>query len=134
MQNDIRFENAKRLHERHAGIKPPPCPRMSHPVDIKIVRPHAVDPSERRIELRAAIVLHARPITLNEAIAPRCPSTADVDYVVPFGWRDLHQEAGLQDVPNELLAGPDDRPLLCLIWPRRPRSATKPSLFLLGHL
>jgi len=102
MQDTVRFEDPKRLDKRHAGVKPPPFARVPHPVDIETVRrPMRVDTGEGRIELFAAIVLHARPVTLEETISPRCPSALDIDYVIPFGRLDLRQEARFQDVANE---------------------------------
>jgi hypothetical protein len=56
MQDAICFQNAKRLRERQPGMEPPPVSRASHPVDIELILPHAVDPGEGRIELLTAIM------------------------------------------------------------------------------
>src|SRR5208282_6775990 len=69
MQHAVGFEDSKRLGKRHAGIKPPPFAGVPHPVDIKTVASHAVDAGEGRIELFAAIVRHARPVALHEALS-----------------------------------------------------------------
>jgi hypothetical protein len=60
----------KRLDQRHAGMEPPPFSGVRHPVDIEPVRTYAVDASKWRIELLAAILLHVRPVALDEAILP----------------------------------------------------------------
>ena len=133
MENGVRFENMKRLDERHAAIKPPPRPRVPHPVDIESVPPHAIDSGERRIELLAMNMLHARPVALHEAVASRCPCAVNVDHIIPFGRFDLRQEARLQDIAEEGLAGRDDRPRMLANrssaardcrTPRPPRSTT----------
>src|SRR6202790_3453353 len=135
MQDTVRFDDSKRLAKRHAGMKPPPFARVPHPVDIEAALSHAIDTGEGRIELFAAIVLHARPVALHETISPRRPGTMDVDHVIPFGRSDLRQEARLQDVANEALASRDDRPLLHLVRRRRPgRSSCRYPLLLSRHI
>ncbi|SJM33792.1 hypothetical protein [Mesorhizobium delmotii] len=87
MQNTVRFENAKRLDERLAGVKPPSFTREPHPVDIELIWPHAIDSGESRVELLAAIVFHARPVALDEegidypegSTCPDCPYWARRD-------------------------------------------------------
>ena len=122
MQDAVRFEDSNRLDKRHTGVKPPPFSGVPHPVDIETVRAHAVDTGEGRIELFAAIMLHARPVALEETISPSRPSAADIDHVIPFGRPDLRQEARFQDVANESLAGSDDQSLFSPVrrrWPGR---------------
>ena len=115
MENTVGFENSKRLDKGHVGMEPPPFACVPHPVDVEVVSSHAVDSSKRRIELLATIVLHARSVTLHEAKSSACPCAADVDNVVPLGWFDLRQEARLQHVADEGLAGRNDRMLLQVI-------------------
>jgi hypothetical protein len=122
MQDAVRFEDSKRLDKRHAGVKPPPFSGVPHPVDIEAVSSHAVDTGEGRIELFAAIMLHARPIALDEAISPGRLGAVDIDHVVPFGRPDLRQEARFHYVANEGLAGGDDHLLFRPVryrWPGR---------------
>src|ERR1700730_288017 len=78
MQDFIRFKEPK----SHARVDP-------HPIDIKLVPFHAVDTGEGRVEFLAAIVFHARPVALHEAVSPRHPRAMDVDHVVPFSRTDL---------------------------------------------
>ena len=100
MQDAVSFEDSKRLDKRHAGMEQPPFPRVPHPVDIETVVPCG-RAGERRIELLAAIVFHARSVALHKTISPRRPRAVDVDHVVPFRRPNLRQEARFQDVVNE---------------------------------
>jgi hypothetical protein len=135
MQDTVRFDDSKRLAKRQAGMEPPPFARVPHPIDIEAALSRAIDTGEARVELFAAIVLHARPVALHETISPRRPGTMDVDHVIPFGRSDLRQEARLQDVANEALASRDDRPLFHLVRRHRPgRSSCRYPLFLSSHI
>jgi hypothetical protein len=134
MQNTVRFENTKRLDERLAGVKPPPFARVPHPVDIELIWPHAIDSGESRVELLAAIVFHARPVALDEAVSTSCPGAADIDHVIPFGRSDLGQEPRFQDVTDERLAGRDDCLFFPLVGPGQPSGTRRDDpLFPLGH-
>ena len=70
MQDSVSFEDSKRLGKRNADMETPPFAGAPHPVDIETVRPHAVDAGEGRIELAAAIVLHAGPVALHKRYRP----------------------------------------------------------------
>src|SRR5688572_11927673 len=130
MQDTFGLEDAKRLGKRHAGVEPPPGPRVPHPVDIESVRPHANDPCKRRVELFAEIFCHARPVALEEPISSCRPGTANVDQVVPLGRPDLRQEARLQDVTDEGLAGRNDCSFLRFVRQYRPSRVA----LALGHV
>jgi len=133
MQDAVSFEDSKCLDKRHAGMEQPPFPRVPHPVDIETVPSHAIDAGERRIELIAVIVFHARSVALHKTISSRRPRAVDVDHVVPFRRANLRQEARFQDVVNEGLASRDDRPLLRLVRLRRTgRARCWHPLFLSG--
>jgi hypothetical protein len=112
VQDSVGFEDSKRFGKRHADMEALPFARVPHPVDIETVRPHAVDASEGRIELVAAIVLHARSVTLHKPVSSRRPRAMDVDHVVPLCRPDLRQETWFEDVANEGLARGDDDRLL----------------------
>src|SRR3984957_3056007 len=110
VQDSVLFEDSLLLCKRHADMEAPPFARVPHPVDIETVRPHAVDASEGRMELVAAIVLHARSVTLHKPVSSRRPRAMDVDDVVPLRGPDLRQETWFEDVANDGLArGNDDR-------------------------
>lgn len=123
MQDAVRFEDVERLDERHADVEPPPLACMPHPVDIKAISSHAVDAGERRIELLAAIVFHARSVALHEAVTSGRPCAMDIDHIVPLRRPDLRQEARLQNVAHEGLAGRDDGFLFHIVHRRRARGA-----------
>ncbi|MGB6636367.1 MAG: hypothetical protein WBF12_11930, partial [Bradyrhizobium sp.] len=125
IQDSVSFEDSKRFGKRHADMEAPPFARVPHPVDIETVRADAVDTGEGRIELFAAIVLHARPVTLEETISPRCPCALDIDYVIPLRWPDLRQETRFEEVANEGLASGDDDRLLRRVGRRRTGGAAR---------
>jgi hypothetical protein len=59
MKDAVGFEDSQPVGEGHSSMKPPPFARVPHPVDIKSISSHAVNAREWRIELFAAIMLHA---------------------------------------------------------------------------
>ena len=90
-------------------------------MDIKPVRPHSVKTGEGRIEFLAAIVRHARTVTLDEPVTPGAPVTADVDRIIPLGRLDLRQELGLQNVAHESFARRDYALPFDIVHSERPR-------------
>jgi hypothetical protein len=75
-----------------------------------------VEAGERSVELFAEILLEAGAVALNEAIFGAVPLSQDVDGVVELRRPDSAQEAGLQEVVDQLLAdlSAADKPLVVM--------------------
>ena len=90
-----------------------PFSGVAVPLDVEAIAADPVEASERRVELFAAILREAGAVALNEAILGAVPLSEDIDRVIELRRPDSGQEAGLQEVTDQLLAGDRDRCLVC---------------------
>src|SRR5580658_8228978 len=97
----------------------PPLAGVSHPLNIELIRPQAIDAGEWYVEFQAEIMRMARPVALHETVPSSSPGAMNVDDIVPLGRPDFRQEPWLQNVANDGLAGTDDREFFLNIGNRR---------------
>ena len=82
-----------------------PFSGVTVPLDVEAIAADPVEAGERSVELFAEILWEAGAVALNEPIFGAVPLSQDVDGVVELRWPDSGQEAGLQEVVDQLLAG-----------------------------
>src|SRR3954452_542901 len=109
VQQRLALDQAQRLLQRDAVKDGAPFARVPVIGDVEQTRRYPLDAGERRVEFRDDRVRAVGPEALDEAVAAAVPSTTDVDGIVPLGRDDPGQEARLQNLANETLAGEDDR-------------------------
>jgi hypothetical protein len=82
-----------------------PLSGVTVPLDVEAITADPVEAGERGVELFAEILREAGTVALNESIFGAVPLSQDIDGVVELGRPDSGQEAGLQEVVDQLLAG-----------------------------
>lgn len=87
-----------------AAMQAEPFSGVPMPVEIKPIAADRVE-AEGRITLFAAIVWEAGAVGLNEAILGAMPFADDIDGIVELRPPDGGQEARLQEVVDQVLAG-----------------------------
>lgn len=75
------------------------------PLEVEAIAADPVEAGEGRIKLFAEILGEAGAVALNEAILGAMPLAEYVDGIVELRWPDGGQEAGLQEVVDQVLAG-----------------------------
>ena len=75
------------------------------PLEVEAITADPVEAGEGRIKLFAEILRETGAIALNEAILGAVPLAEDVDGIVELRRPDGGQEAGLQEVVDQVLAG-----------------------------
>src|SRR5438477_7649966 len=90
-----------------------PLSGVTVPLDVEAIAADPVEAGERSVELFAEILREAGAVALNEAIFGAVPLSQDIDGVVELGRPDSVQEAGLQEVVDQLLAGGRHRRFIC---------------------
>ena len=81
-----------------------PFSGVTVPLDVEAIAADPVEAGKRGIELFAEILREAGAVALNEPIFGAVPFSQDVDGVVELRWPDNGQEAGLQEVVDQLPA------------------------------
>lgn len=79
------------------------------PLDVETVAADPIEAGEGGVELFAEILREAGAVALNEAILGAVPLSQDIDGIVESRRPDGGQEAGLQEVVDEVLAGGSHR-------------------------
>ncbi|WP_370540454.1 hypothetical protein [Azospirillum sp. INR13] len=108
MQDPVGFQDFQGFGQRHVTIEAVPRSGMAEPLDVEAVAAPPVEAGGWAVELFAEVLGKAGSIALQEAIAVPAPFARDVDRIVERGRADDRQEAGLQHLVDEVLAGRDD--------------------------
>ena len=82
-----------------------PFSGVTVPLDVETVAADPVEAGEGGVELFAEILREAGAVALNEAIFGAVPLSQDIDGIVELRRPDGGQEAGLQKVVDQVLAG-----------------------------
>ena len=90
-----------------------PFSGVTVPLDVEAITADPVEAGEGSVELFAEIFREAGAVALNEPIFGAVPLSLDIDGIVELRWPDRGQEAGLQEVVDELLAGGRHRRFIC---------------------
>ena len=81
-----------------------PFSGVTVPLDVEAVTADPIEAGERGVELFAEILREAGAVALNEAILAAVPFAEDIDGIVELRRQDGRQEAGLQEVIDQVLA------------------------------
>ena len=90
-----------------------PFSGVTMPLDVEAIAADPVEAGEGSIELFAEILRKARAVPLNEPIFGAVPLSQDIDGVVELRRPDGGQEAGLQEVVDQMLAGGRHHRFIC---------------------
>jgi len=90
-----------------------PFAGVTMPLEVKAIAADPVEAGERGVELLAEILREAGAVTLDEPISGAVPFSLDVDGIVELRGPDGGQEAGLQEVVDQLLTGGRHRRFIC---------------------
>src|SRR5258708_30991944 len=82
-----------------------PFSGVAMPLEIEAVAADPVETGEGRVKIFAEILRETGAVALNEAILGAVPLAEDIDGIVELRRPDGGQEAGLQEVVDQLLAG-----------------------------
>src|SRR6201986_3605852 len=105
MEQSVGSQRVDRLSECQAAMDAEPLSGVTVPLAVEAIAADPVETGERGIELFAEILREARAVALNEAIFGAVPLSQDIDGIVELRRPDSGQEAGLQEVVDQLLAG-----------------------------
>ena len=90
-----------------------PFAGVTVPLHVEPVAADPVEAGEGSVELFAEVLREAGAVALNETIFGSAPVSQDIDRVVELRRPDGGQEAGLQEVVDQLLAGGCHRRFFC---------------------
>src|SRR3981189_1805555 len=82
-----------------------PFSAVAMPLEVEAVAADRVETGEGRVHLFAEILRETGAVALNEAILGAVPLAEDIDGIVELRRPDGGQEAGLQEVVDQGLAG-----------------------------
>src|SRR6516165_709569 len=86
-----------------------PFSGVTVPLDVEAVAADPIEAGEGGVELFAETLREARAVALNEAVLGAVPLSQDIDGIVELRRSDGAQEAGLQEVIDQVLAGGSHR-------------------------
>ena len=110
----VGLDGLQGLDEGLATVEAVPSAGMSMPLNVEAVGAGPIEADEGSVELFTEVFREAGSVALDKAIARTLPFALDIDAVVELGWGDGGQEAWLQDLVDEPLAGGGDARLLGL--------------------
>ena len=90
-----------------------PFSGVAMPLEVEAVAADPVETGEGRVKLFAEILRETGAVALNEAILGAVPLAEDIDGIVELRRLDGGQEAGLQEVVDQVLAGGGHRRFFC---------------------
>src|ERR1700694_2451063 len=96
-----------------------PFSGVAMPLEVEAVAADPVETGEGRVKLFAGILRETGAVALNEAILGAVPLAEDIDGIVELRRPDGGQEAGLQEVVDQVLAGGRYRRFFCRGKPAR---------------
>jgi len=88
-----------------------PFSGVAVPLEVEAIAADPVEAGEGRVKLFAEILRETGAVALNEAILGAVPLAEDIDGIVELRRPDGGQEAGLQEVVDQVLAGRGHKPL-----------------------
>ena len=106
-----------------------PFSGVTVPLDVEAVAADPVEAGEGSVELFAEILREARAVALNEAILGTVPLSQEIDRIVEQRRPDGGQEAGLQEVVDQVLAAGRHRRFSCRRKTGRPHVSSWLTLF-----
>ena len=113
MEQYVGFSCVNRFREREAAMEAKPFSGVTVPLDVEAIAADPIEASEWGVELFAEIPRKAGAVALNEPIFGAVPLSQDIDGVVELRRPDGGQEAGLQEVVDQLLTGGRHRRFVC---------------------
>ena len=90
-----------------------PFSGVAMPLEVEAVAADPVETGEGRVKLFAGILRETGAVALNEAILGAVPLAEDIDGIVELRRPDGGQEAGLQEVVDQVLTGGGHRRFFC---------------------
>ena len=105
MEQPFGPKGINRFGEGKAAMQAEPFSGVATPLEVEAVAADPVEAGERGVELFAEILREAGAVALNEAILGAVPLAEDIDGIVELRRPDGGQEAGLQEVVDQVLAG-----------------------------
>jgi len=90
-----------------------PFSGVAMPLEVEAVAADPVETGEGRVKLFVEILRETGAVALNEAILGAVPLAEDIDGIVELRRPDGGQEAGLQEVVDQVLAGGGHRRFFC---------------------
>ena len=104
MEQSVGSQGIDRLGEGEATMEAEPFSGVTVPLDVESITTDPVEAGERGVELFAEILREAGAVALNEAILGAVPFAMDIDGIVELRRPDGRQEAGLEEVIDQVLA------------------------------
>src|SRR4029077_12548681 len=90
-----------------------PFSGVAVPLEVEAITADPVEAGEGRVKLFAGILRETGAVALNEAILGAVPLAEDIDGIVELRRPDGGQEARLQEVVDQMLAGGRHRRFFC---------------------
>src|ERR1700688_1424566 len=90
-----------------------PFSGVAVPLEVEAITANPVEAGEGRVKLFAQILRETGAVALNEAILGAVPLAEDIDGIVELRRPDGGQEAGLQEVVDQVLTGGGHRRFFC---------------------
>jgi len=106
-------QRINRFGEGKAAMQAEPFSGVAMPLEVEAITTDPVEAGEGRVELFARILRETGAVALNEAILGAVPLAEDIDGIVELRRPDGGQEAGLQEVVDQVLAGGRHRRFFC---------------------
>jgi len=98
-------ERVNRFDEGKAAMQAEPFSGVAVPLEVVAITAGPVEAGEGRVKLLAQILRETGAVASNEAILGAVPLAEDIDGIVELRRPDGGQEAGLQEVIDQVLAG-----------------------------
>jgi len=113
MEQAVGPERVHRFDEGKAAMQAEPFSGVAVPLEVEAITADPVESGEGCVKLLAQILRKTGAIALNEAILGAVPLAEDIDGIVELRRPDGGQEAGLQELVDQVLAGGRHRRFFC---------------------
>ena len=113
MEQSVGPQRVNRVGEGEAAMQAEPFSGVAVPLEVKAIAADPVEAGEGRVKLFAEILREAGAVALNEAILGAVPLAEDIDGIVELRRPDGGEEAGLQEVVDQVLADGSHRRFFC---------------------
>ena len=131
MQHPFGPSRVNRFGEGKAAMQAEPFSGMAVPLKVEAIAVDPVEAGKGRVELFASILRKARAVALNETILGAVPLAEYIDGIIELRRPDGGQEAGLQEVVDQVLPGHHQRRFF--FWGKIARSHVSSRLTPLRH-
>ncbi len=113
MEQSVGLEHVNCSEEGKTAVQAEPFSRVAVPLDMEAVATDPVEAGEGSVELFTEIFGVTGAVALDEAVLGTVPLSEDIDRIVELRRSDGRQEARLQEVVDQALAGGSHRRFLC---------------------